>query len=132
MKEFCLCPKLCFMQTSHDPCIGKEEGHCNGACEKSEAAQSYNERVLQAIASLTSRPSYVVLDKGLTDAEISCIMVVQGAFFGMGYLPQHFSNISHAAIAGYIKPYKENSYIRNLLNAVYTNEPHKVRLLEGE
>src|SRR5919112_1048430 len=89
-KEFLLCPKLCFMQTSTDQCVGIVEEHCHGACEKKEAPAAYNERVLQAIASLTMRPSYVVLDKGLTEDEVSCIMVVQGAFFGMGYLPKNF------------------------------------------
>jgi DNA polymerase-3 subunit epsilon len=80
MKEFTLCPKLCFMQTDNDPCIGITEDHCHGACEKKEAPKEYNERVLKAIASLTQRPSYVVLDKGLSEDELSCIMVVQGSF----------------------------------------------------
>lgn len=130
MKEFSLCPKLCFMQTDADTCVGIAEEHCFGACEKTEPHQVYNQRVLQAIASLTQRPSYVVLDKGLTDDEISCIMVVQGNFFGMGYLPKNFTGITQQAVAEYIKPYKENSYIRHLLNAFYNNFPEQVKLLE--
>jgi DNA polymerase-3 subunit epsilon len=130
MKEFSLCPKLCFMQTDSDKCVGILEEHCLGACEKTETHTAYNERVLQAIASLTRRPSYVVLDKGLTEDEISCIMVVQGNFFGMGYLPRNFDSITQKAIAEYIKPYKDNSYIRNLLNSFYNNFPHQVKMLE--
>ncbi len=129
MKDYSLCPKLCFMQTDADKCIGMLEEHCFGACERTEPSGVYNERVLQAIASLTKRPSYVVLDKGLTDDQVSCIMVVQGSFFGMGYLPREFADISYKAIAEYIKPYKENSYIRNLLNAFYTVNPTQVKLL---
>jgi DNA polymerase-3 subunit epsilon len=129
MKEFFLCPRLCFMQTDSEKCIGIIEEHCHGACEKSESFDLYNERVLQAIASLTKRPSYVVLDKGLTQDEISCIMVVKGNFFGMGYLPKNFTDISHTAIADYIKPYKENSYIRNLLNSFYNANPAQVKIL---
>jgi DNA polymerase-3 subunit epsilon len=132
MQEFSLCPKLCFIQTSNDTCIGMEEGYCKGACEKKEVPTDYNERVLQAIASLTKRPSYVVLDKGLNEDEISCIMVVKGNFFGMGYLPKDFDNITYEAIAEYITPYKENSYIRNVLNAFYDNNPDKVRLLDDQ
>jgi DNA polymerase-3 subunit epsilon len=130
MKDFSLCPKLCFMQTDNDKCVGIIDEHCLGACEKREHSKDYNDRVLQAIASLTKRPSYVVLDKGLTEDEISCIMVVQGNFFGMGYLPRDFDNITPKAIAEYIKPYKENSYIRNLLNSFYNNFPHQVKMLE--
>lgn len=131
MHEFSLCPKLCFVQTSADTCTGIQDQHCNGACEKKEAPELYNDRVLQAIASLTRRPSYVVLDEGLTEHEVSCIMVVKGSFFGMGYLPKDFDNISHEAIAEYITPYKENSYIRHVLNAFYNNNPEKIKILRG-
>ena len=117
------------MQTGTDTCIGITEEYCRGACEKTEPCPAYNERVLQAIASLTQRPSYVVLDKGLTEDQISCIMVVQGNFFGMGYLPKNFTDISQKAIAEYVKPYKENSFIRNLLNSFYNNYPGQVKLL---
>jgi DNA polymerase III subunit epsilon len=129
MKEFSLCPKLCFMQTSIDQCVGITEEHCFGACEKKETYEVYNKRVLEAIASLTQRPSYVLLDKGLSEQEISCIMVVQGSFFGMGYLPKNITDINRKAIEEYIQPYKENSFIRNLLNSFYTNNPDNVRLL---
>ena len=117
------------MQTSTDKCQGIVEEHCYGACEKKEIPELYNERVLAAIASLTKRPSYIVLDKGLKKEERSCIMVLNGSFFGMGYLPKNFNSITHAAIAEYIQPYKENSYIRTLLNAHFNNFPAQVRHL---
>jgi DNA polymerase-3 subunit epsilon len=129
MKEFLLCPKLCFMQTSTDGCVGIAEEHCYGACEKKERASLYNERVLEAIASLTKRPSYVVLDQGLTEAEISCIMVVQGNFFGMGYLPRNFDTITQKAIANYITPYKDNSTIRMLLSSFVNSNPERIKML---
>jgi len=130
MKEFSLCPKLCFIQTDNEKCIGIIEEHCHGACEKTEPSKSYNERVFQAIASLTQRPSYVVLDKGLSENELSCIMVDQGSFFGMGYLPKNMETVSEKTISKYIKPYKENSYIRMLLNTHASNHPSQIRMLE--
>jgi DNA polymerase-3 subunit epsilon len=129
MKEFFLCPKLCFIQTDNEKCIGITEEHCHGACEKSEAPKSYNERALKAIASLTQRPSYVVLDKGLSENEISCIMVDQGSFFGMGYLPKNLEKISKQTIQEYIKPYKGNSYIRTLLFSHASNFPSQIKAL---
>jgi DNA polymerase-3 subunit epsilon len=130
LKEFSLCPKLCFIQTDSENCIGISEEYCHGACEKKETTSLYNERVLEAIASLTRRPSYVVLDRGLTEDERSCIMVDQGSFFGMGYLPKNIENITKQNIQEYIKPYKENSYIRTLLLSHATNFPSQIRLLE--
>jgi DNA polymerase-3 subunit epsilon len=130
MKEFSLCPRLCFVQTDNEKCIGIAEEYCHGACEKKEATKDYNERVLQAIASLTKRPSYVVIDKGLSENELSCIMVDQGSFFGMGYLPKNLENISRQTIQEYIKPYKENSYIRTLLLSHASNFPGQIKILE--
>jgi DNA polymerase-3 subunit epsilon len=129
MKEFSLCPKLCFIQTDSEKCIGITEEHCYGACEKSEAPKTYNKRVLNAIASLTQKPSYVVLDKGLSENEISCIMFDQGSFFGMGYLPKKLEKISKQTIQEYIKPYKENSYIRTLLLSHASNFPAQIKAL---
>jgi DNA polymerase III subunit epsilon len=131
MTEYRLCPKLCFMQTDADPCVGIAEHYCNGACEKKETPEIYNQRVLEAIASLTRRPSYVVIDKGIDDEEISCIMVVQGAFFGMGYLPANFEQITAAAIQEYITPYKENSYIRMLLSSHVAKFPDQIKYLDN-
>jgi DNA polymerase-3 subunit epsilon len=132
IREFTLCPKLCFMQTDTGPCTGTGEQDCLGACEKKESAEEYNDRVLKAIASLTQRTSYIVLDKGLSEEEASCIMVVQGSFFGMGYLPKNLESVSRKVIEEYIKPYKENSYIRTLLQSFYNNHPHQVKLLLEE
>lgn len=129
MAEFELCPKLCFMQTDNDPCVGIAEGYCHSACTKKEPASEYNQRVLEAIASLTRRPSYVVLDQGLDDEEQSCIVVLQGNFFGMGYLPANFDDITEASIQEYIKPYKDNSTIRSLLHAHISKFPGQVRYL---
>jgi len=130
LKEFALCPKLCFMQTDSEKCQGMIEEHCTGACEKTEQPSLYNERVLSAVASLTKRPSYVVLDKGLTEKELSCIMILKGSFFGMGYLPKDFDTISEKAIAPYITPYKENSFIKTLLGTFVSKYPEGVRALE--
>ncbi|MGZ3950236.1 MAG: GIY-YIG nuclease family protein, partial [Flavisolibacter sp.] len=130
MKEFFLCPKLCFVQTDNDQCIGIIENHCHGACEKKELSKTYNERVFQAIASLTKRSSYLVIDKGLSENELSCIMVEQGAFFGMGYLPKNLEKISRDSIQEYIKPYRENSFIRTLLLSHATNYPSQLITLD--
>jgi DNA polymerase III subunit epsilon len=131
IKTFQLCPKLCFIQTGSDPCIGMEEQQCNGACEKKELPEGYNQRVMQAIASLTDTSSYVVLDKGKTDEEISCIMVEGGSFLGMGYLPKAMKEISRESIMEYINPYKENSYIRMILRSYLVQHPQRLRLLDN-
>ena len=56
-------------------------------------------------------------------------MVVQGSFFGMGYLPRNLAQLSERTVAEYIKPYKENSYIRALLLSHASNFPAQIRML---
>ncbi|MEJ7912811.1 MAG: exonuclease domain-containing protein [Chitinophagaceae bacterium] len=129
MKDFSLCPKLCFMQTGADPCQGVIDNHCHGACNKEEPPELYNARIREAVNSLSERPSYIVLDKGMNSEEVSCIMVVRGSFFGMGYLPAGFTATEESAITPYIQPYKENSYIRSMLHAHFTNFPHQIKTL---
>jgi DNA polymerase III subunit epsilon len=65
----------------------------------------------------------------MSEHEISCIMVVKGNFFGMGYLPKDVSQIDMETVSGYIRPYKENSYIRTLLRSHLTQFPSQVKLL---
>lgn len=129
IQSFSLCPKLCFVQTDNGECQNLTDNSCYGACEKRERPGDYNARVLEAIASLTHRPSYVVLDKGMDEKEISCIMVLKGSFFGMGYLPKNFKNITESSVSQYVQPYKENSFIRALLNAHVTHHPQQVTQL---
>ncbi|MGE5520265.1 MAG: exonuclease domain-containing protein [Candidatus Dadabacteria bacterium] len=129
MKEYTLCPKLCFMQTDNEECVGIIEHHCHGACQKKEEPHIYNERVMKAVASLTHRPSYIVLDKGLSKHDQSCILVLEGSFFGMGYLPKNLDSVSEPVLKEYITPYKENSYIKVLLNSYTSINPHQVRHL---
>jgi DNA polymerase III subunit epsilon len=129
MKEYSLCPKLCFMQTDNEECVGIVDHHCNGACQKKEEPVVYNERVSRAVASLTKRPSYVVLDKGISKHDQSCILVLQGSFFGMGYLPKNLEIISEADLKQYITPFKENSYIKVLLNSYISTNPRTVQTL---
>ena len=130
MRDFRLCPKLCFMQTDNDPCAGMQEDHCDGACEKKEHPAIYNNKAFAAIASLTHRLSYLVLDKGLTDEEISCIMILKGNFFGMGYLPKNLAQLTYDAVLPYIQPYKENSYIRSLVAAHAVKFPEQVQEID--
>ncbi len=122
IREFDLCPRLCFIQTGEGPCEGIKEGYCHGACEQEESADLYNERVGQAIRSLVeSLPSFGLLDEGRNPQEKSCILVERGRFYGMGYLPvmQVGDPSGDMKDIGALKPwltaYPENEYIRGLV-----------------
>lgn len=130
MKDFNLCPKLCFIQVSHDTCEGMEQHYCNGACEKREEPDIYNERVEAALASLKSDKTFVILDKGLQGNDQSCILVYQGEFYGMGYIQADDAVYDVEDLKDRLTRYKDNMVIRQLINSYVEKNPRKMKLLQ--
>lgn len=130
IKDYNLCPKLCFLQKDDDKCEGINEEYCFGACEQLEPAVEYNERVKKACDSLRSQPSFAIIDKGINGDDQSCILVQDGKFYGMGYIPADAQIANVETIKEYLSIYKENSYIRNLVNSYAARFPAKVIMLD--
>lgn len=126
IREYGLCPKYCFLQKDTIACTGLETGQCKGACEKKEAPETYNARVQEALASLSREESFLILDQGVNPEERSCILVEKGSFYGMGYIPVDVSPTHLDQVRDFIQPYKENSYIRNLLLGYKSKYPSRV------
>lgn len=131
IKEFNLCPKLCFMQKDPVDCEGIKERLCLGACRREELPASYNKRVLQAIKSLKNQPSFAIIEKGLNGDDQSCILVTEGRFYGMGYIPSDLAINDHETLKELLTPYKENLYIRNLISGYAARFPGKVKTFTG-
>src|SRR5204863_3491287 len=122
IKEFSLCPRLCFMQHESQPC----DSSCFGACKQKEKPEEYNKRVQEAITSLQKEPSYAIVDRGVNGNDKSCILVLNGKLYGMGYLPDDVQITNTEVLKDYVQPYKENSFIRNLLNGFAARHPQKI------
>jgi DNA polymerase-3 subunit epsilon len=130
VREWRLCPKLCYIQTGHDPCEGVLSGICNGACEQQEAPGEYNGRVEAAIASVVgSLPSFTLLDAGRHAEEKSCILIEQGRLYGMGYLPADATVSDTPELKEYLTRYPENDYMRGLVYQYAERWPAKIRHL---
>jgi DNA polymerase-3 subunit epsilon len=130
VKEYNLCPKLCFMQADSIPCEGIKDETCHGACEKTEATAHYNKRVTKALASLGNQSSFIIVDDGLHDEEKSCILVENGSFKGMGYVSSSVQINDPSLLKDYIRPYRENQFIRNIVLGYAARYPHKVIVFE--
>lgn len=126
IRDFDLCPKLCFLQTGNAPC----EGKCNGACEQQEDAATYNNRVQQAIDSLNHQPTYAIIENGLNADEQSCVLVWKGQFYGMGYIPADTQLTEPEDLKDLLTPYKESLFIRNLISSYAARFPGRVRSFE--
>ncbi|HUM65297.1 MAG TPA: exonuclease domain-containing protein [Chitinophagaceae bacterium] len=126
IREHNLCPKLCFLQTSTGTCEGIHGQYCHGACEQKESPGSYNARVQEAIGSLSTRNSFAIIDDGLNAGEKSCVLVWEGMFYGMGYIPSDTQVSVPETIRDLVTPYKENLFIRNLVTGYAARYPEKV------
>jgi len=126
IRDHHLCPKLCFMQKGEDPCDGSQDGGCSGACEQREPSRQYNARVQEAAAALSVKPSFAVIDKGLNGDDRSCILVMEGQFYGMGYIPSGLSPAGTDELKDYLTMYRENSFIRNIVFGYAARFPDKV------
>jgi DNA polymerase III subunit epsilon len=125
IKEFQLCPVLCFMQKNNQ-CEGVNDNSCNGACLQKEKAAAYNERVIEAANSLRKQPTFAVLDKGLNSDDQSCILVCEGRFYGMGYIPADIMFDDIETLKEKLTVYRENSFIRNMVHGYAARFPSKI------
>jgi DNA polymerase-3 subunit epsilon len=130
VREWQLCPKLCFLQTDNGPCEGVRLESCQGACEQRERAADYNNRVEAAVTALVqSLPSFTLLDEGRNPEEKSCILVEQGRFYGMGYLPTDTQIMDPMELKNYLTRYPENDYMRGLVYQHVERWPAKKNLI---
>src|SRR4030095_11510150 len=131
IEEYNLCPKLCFLEKGNGACTGVESKTCKGACIKQESKSSYNKRVKKVIKEMTDKSSYAIIDRGLEESELSCILVDNGKFFGMGYLPSEYKLLNINDIKEYLTSYRGNNYIRNLLTGHKERFPSAIIDLTG-
>jgi DNA polymerase-3 subunit epsilon len=104
--EFGLCTRLCNLTT--DPDCG---------CATHPPVEQYNNNVDEAISWMRKHlPTFALIDKGIDDNEHSCILVMKGNLYGMGYLHDKQQQLlSIETLQKTMEPLQDNDYIRNLV-----------------
>ncbi|BAU55227.1 exonuclease domain-containing protein [Mucilaginibacter gotjawali] len=121
---FELCPKLCFIQTNTEPCIGVNREKC--ACEGIEPPEAYNKRVNAAIDELNNAlPTFAIRDAGRTDEEHSCLLIEKGKFYGMGFISHYFDVDNLQQLKNHLTPYPGNDYIKGMVANYATKFPER-------
>jgi DNA polymerase-3 subunit epsilon len=126
VREFRLCPVLSNVQKRSEDCQAHRDGNCNGACRGQESVGDYNERVQVAMESLKTLPSFAIIDQGLNGDDRSCVLVKEGKFIGMGYLPPEIQVVDPSGIEDFLTGYRENSFIRNMVFGYAARFPSRV------
>ncbi|QHS59550.1 exonuclease domain-containing protein [Chitinophaga agri] len=129
IREFDLCPRLCFLQKGTGICSPIPDHTCRGACDKKEAPETYNLRVKAAIIHMQQQqPSFAIMGTGRDPWEQSCILMEKGRFYGMGYIPRDTAITEGIQVKEWLTQYPENEYILNLIHSHAGN--HETELLK--
>ena len=127
VKEYQLCPKLCFLQKVAGGCTGLADAECPGACKGEEPSVEYNRRVEFAVAYIrSSLPSYLLLDEGRLPGEQGVILMEAGDLKGMGYIPLGADLADPELLKEHIEPYPSNDYLKNIVQSYALKHPDKV------
>jgi DNA polymerase III subunit epsilon len=126
VRQFELCPRLCFIQRGNEACGGIQEQYCHGACEQKEAPAVYNARLMGALKSLGEMlPSFMIRDRGRDLTEESCVLIENGRFYGMGYLDKDLQIQNLENLKEQLTVYPENDYMRGLVYSFAEKWPEK-------
>lgn len=126
VRQFDLCPKLCFIERGNEKCSGLLDKSCHGACIQEETAAAYNKRLLLALESLQNvLPSFIIRDRGRDSSEESFILIEKGRFYGMGYLDREIQVQDLETLKESLTAYPENDYMRGLVYSFAEKWPEK-------
>jgi DNA polymerase III subunit epsilon len=119
--EFGLCSRLC-----NTPLLFDQAG-ATCSCTEHPVPSVYNSLVQKAITQLKKKlPTFAIIDNGIEENEVSCILVIEGKLFGMGYMDER--KLQHKNIETLkknVEPLPDNDFIRNLVFRHATEFPYK-------
>jgi DNA polymerase-3 subunit epsilon len=117
VREFKLCMKLCGLYQTKTSCFDYQIKQCEGACIGEEAAEDYNARVEDAIATFNrySLRTFLVLGKGRNKDEQSIVAIERGRYLGFGYVDKDIAINSFEEAKQHVKTYKDNLDVQKII-----------------
>ncbi|MBD80945.1 MAG: hypothetical protein CL840_18655 [Crocinitomicaceae bacterium] len=92
-REYRLCLGLCGLQKCGSGCVTKAVEECNGAALYEEEPTCYNERVREALESLTVLgKDALIIDRGKDEDSLSAILIQGNKYIGYGIFDPEFQN----------------------------------------
>ena len=96
-------------------------------CSEHAAPIAYNVKADEAINWMKKHlPTFALIDKGIDDNEHSCILIMEGNLYGMGYITDKKLQLKNIeTVHKNMEPMQDNDYIRNLVFRHATEYPEK-------
>jgi DNA polymerase-3 subunit epsilon len=123
--EYELCPRLTGVATDATAC---EEKKCACLSLKKKDITNYNKKVEKAVLSLTGNESYVIVEEGRKTDEVGLVVVDNGSFRQMGFVPKKdFTKTElNTKLLEQLPLYRENFNIRQIISGYRNANPHNV------
>ena len=125
ISEFELCPRLAGIATDTTVC---EEKACACITGKKAEVALYNKKIAKAIKALSNDDTFVIVEKGRSAEEIALVVVDNGVFKRMGYLPKKDfkkEKLNTATLEA-LPLYRENFNIRQIISSYRNNYPQNL------
>jgi len=125
-----LCQKLTGLYKTNGPCFQYQIHQCQGACVGEESAESYNDRVEQALERFEfDNESFLAVDCGRTVDERSVVCVEDGFYRGYGFFDAEALNNGMDFIRENLVPADHNRDAQQIIQSYLRH--HKVeRVIE--
>jgi DNA polymerase III subunit epsilon len=126
INQFQLCPKYCGIHATPGACFDYSLKKCNGACCGKEDINIYNERVREALLSITdSTETRMIIDEGREFNERSVVLIEKGIYKGFGYFDASEEVTTMDRAREIINPYRHTADVQRILNSFqeYSSEP---------
>lgn len=117
LEQFELCQKYCHVDQVSTPCFYYHIHKCRGACLGEEPTEEYNERVREAIETLSIDFSYdfILYDKGRHGEEKAVVLVENGQYQGYGYIDLNESSGLPHEVREAINPFQHNPEVARMI-----------------
>jgi len=125
VEEFELCPRLTGIATDTTAC---EEKGCACLSGKKAEIALYNKKLAEAIKAFSKDESFVIVEKGRSATEVALVVVDNGVFKQMGYLPKKEfkkEKLNPTQLEA-LPVYRENFNIRQIISSYRNNYPENV------
>jgi DNA polymerase-3 subunit epsilon len=103
LDEYNLCQTYCASTNGVSMCFNHQIKKCNGICVGEESAEEYNVRVQKIIDKNSFNPKhFFVIDTGRNPNENALIMVLNGKYYGFGYVDKEEQITNREQLMEYI------------------------------
>lgn len=123
-EQFELCPKYCNLETNASSCFNYQIKKCKGVCRDNEDIELYNNRVQEAIQSVSFQAdNFVIKENGKRKEEFSFVLVLNNLYQGYGYLKKRRETYSIDDYLKGIVAQQDNRDINRILQGYIKKNP---------